>query len=179
MIFTEKQGLRKCWATAYVSCRIYAKVTDTFCLLVSVSSGTLLRERGSESLIGSCWKFTPKTTGSWRERGPKPFDEAITNKKGFLRECLSRQSSLVINIVGTDDISRLPRLVTGLTLTEVWGGGLGRSSTTPPAVLCTLLSLLFLSCLIPSCAAVASSTGPYYFKTNKLLKLTCDLMPAN
>jgi hypothetical protein len=32
-----------------------------------------------------------------------------------VHECLSRQSSLVINIVGTDDISRLPRLVTGLT----------------------------------------------------------------
>jgi hypothetical protein len=36
-------------------------------------------------------------------------------------ECLSKQSSLVINIVGTDDISRLPRLVMGLT--EVGGGG--------------------------------------------------------
>ncbi len=37
-------------------------------------------------------------------------------------ECLSRQSSLVINIVGTDDISRLPRLATGLT-DDGWGGG--------------------------------------------------------
>jgi hypothetical protein len=36
--------------------------------------------------------------------------------RAFVRmdnECLSRQSSLVINIVGTDDISRLTRLATG------------------------------------------------------------------
>jgi hypothetical protein len=41
----------------------------------------------------------------------------------LLVECLSRQSSLVINIVGTDDISRLPRLATGLTDDGRGGGG--------------------------------------------------------
>ncbi len=46
--------------------------------------------------------------------------EAGTGIRGMILECLSRQSSLVINIVGTDDISQLPRLGTGLT--EVWGG---------------------------------------------------------
>jgi hypothetical protein len=40
----------------------------------------------------------------------------------FTNGCLSRQPSLVINIMGTDDISRLPRLVTGLTDLG-WGGG--------------------------------------------------------
>jgi hypothetical protein len=55
-------------------------------------------------------------------------------------ECLSRQSSLVINIVGANGISRLPRLVTGLT--EVGRGGGGQVNP-PPPVLCTLLSLLF------------------------------------
>ncbi len=64
-------------------------------------------------------------------------------------ECLSRQSSLVINIVGTDDISRLPRLATGLT-DDVWGGGVTRRSTLPPAVLCTLLSLLFCNSRPPT-----------------------------
>jgi hypothetical protein len=44
-------------------------------------------------------------------------------------ECLSRQSSLVINIVGTDEISQLPRL--GMGLIEVgWGGG--EVKTPPP-----------------------------------------------
>jgi hypothetical protein len=33
----------------------------------------------------------------------------------FTNGCLSRQPSLVINIVGTDDSSRLPHLVTGST----------------------------------------------------------------
>ncbi len=47
-------------------------------------------------------------------------------------ECLSRQSSLVINIVGTDDISRLPRFSDGFDRSMGGGGGLGRSSTTPP-----------------------------------------------
>ncbi len=40
-------------------------------------------------------------------------------------ECLSRQPSLVINIVGTDDISRLPRLVTGFTNVGWMGVGGG------------------------------------------------------
>jgi hypothetical protein len=48
----------------------------------------------------------------------------------MFNECLSRQSGLVINIVGTDDISLLPRLVTGLT--EVGQGGGGRSANPPP-----------------------------------------------
>ncbi len=56
-------------------------------------------------------------------------------------ECLSRQSSLVINIVGTNSISRLPRLVAGLT--EVGRGGGGQVTPPPPPVLCTLLILLF------------------------------------
>ncbi len=38
------------------------------------------------------------------------YDNPIPAQKQF-NECLSRQPSLVINIVGTDDISRLPRLV--------------------------------------------------------------------
>jgi hypothetical protein len=37
-------------------------------------------------------------------------------------ECLSRQSSLVINIVGTDDIGWLPSLATGLTDDGLGGG---------------------------------------------------------
>jgi hypothetical protein len=45
-------------------------------------------------------------------------------------ECLSRLSSLVINIVGTDDISQLPRLGTGLT--EVGWGGEGADQHPPP-----------------------------------------------
>ncbi len=36
----------------------------------------------------------------------------VTNTQRYI-ECLNRQSSLVINIVGTDDISRLPRLASG------------------------------------------------------------------
>jgi hypothetical protein len=48
-------------------------------------------------------------------------------------ECLSRQSSLVINIVGTDGISRLPHLVTGLT--EVGRGG-GGGQVNPPPLSC-------------------------------------------
>jgi hypothetical protein len=91
------------------------------------------------------------------------------------------QSSLVINIVGTDDISQLPRL--GTCLTEVgWGGGRGLVNTLRPPLSCVHssvclylassqyldmllsfwlgLSLVPHSCLIPSFAAVASTTGP-------------------
>ncbi len=71
-----------------------------------------------------------------------PFTEWFGTK---LRECLSRQPSLVINIVGTDDISQLPHLV------RVWqmlgGGERGRSTLPPPpAVLCTIqLQYFFFS----------------------------------
>jgi hypothetical protein len=57
------------------------------------------------------------------------------DKKTF--ECLSRQSSLVINIVGTENISRLLRLVRGLT--GVWrgaGGGVGRAGQPSPTPHC-------------------------------------------
>ncbi len=47
-------------------------------------------------------------------------------------ECLSRQSILVVNIVGTDDISRLPHLATGLTDDGRGGGVTGRSQPPPP-----------------------------------------------
>jgi hypothetical protein len=50
-------------------------------------------------------------------------------------ECLSRQSSLVINIVGTDDISRLPRLATGLT-DDGWGGRGDEEVNPPPPLSC-------------------------------------------
>ncbi len=59
----------------------------------------------------------------------KTYHVRVTN----LDECLSRQPSLVINIVGTDDISRLPLLV------RVWqmlGGGEGGRSTLPPPLSC-------------------------------------------
>jgi hypothetical protein len=58
-----------------------------------------------------------------------PPPPSMTLTMNLVSVSLSKQSSLVINTVDTNDISRLPHLVTGLT--EDGGGG-GRFHPPPP-----------------------------------------------
>jgi len=76
---------------------MYLKVTVGWVRFVTSSMPTVIKRK---DLI----KFLVRAKLGWYS---EVFMQCI--KRIYLYECLSRQSSLVINIVGTDDISRLPR----------------------------------------------------------------------